>query len=105
MRAQLRHRLVDADLGGALGHALDVAAGAKRAARAGQHDGADGFVRRETGQRLQQRIHHRRRQRIEPVRPVERQQRDAVRHGFDQLLFHRRTPYAGEASGLPFSTT
>ncbi len=61
-----------------LGHALHVAACAERDARAGEHHGADVGVRLACGQRIGEGGDHRRGQRVAPLRPVHRDDGDAV---------------------------
>jgi len=47
-------------------------------------------IRGKTRHCFQQSLHDWRRQRVEPVRPVQRQRRNAVRHRLDQFFVHGR---------------
>ena len=78
-----------------LGHALDVTAGTEGTACTRQNDRADGRIAGEARQRLEQPVHNRRRERVEPVRPVQRQRRHAVRERLDQLLVHAGSSSTG----------
>jgi hypothetical protein len=75
-----------------LGHGLDVAARAEPAAAAGEDDGAHVTVLGEPGQRLQQRVEHGPRHRVEALGTVEGERGDAVFDRLEQILRHRRPP-------------
>ena len=72
-------------------HRLDVAAGAPAAPGPGNDDRAAFVVGRKPFERFLQPRRHRRRQRVEPLRPVQGQGRDAVFAGFEQVR-HGRSP-------------
>src|SRR5436309_774357 len=66
-------------------HRLDIAAGAPAAPGAGDDDRTAIMVGRKALQRLLEALRHRRRQRIQALRPVQGQGRDAVVAGFEQV--------------------
>src|SRR2546423_15672679 len=77
--------VLDALVAAARLHRLDVATGAPAAPGADDDDHAAIAVGREALQRLLEALRHRRRQRVQALRPVQGQGRDAVVAGFEQV--------------------
>ena len=105
MRSQVPMKSLDVGLHVGLGlHLLDVGAGGEGLLRAGQHDAADGAVGLPAVERLVQLGDQRGIERVQRLRPVERDEADpAARLDDDVLVGHRRRSEAsgcGAASGI-----
>ena len=74
-----------AALAAAFGHVLHIAAGAEGAAGAGQDHHFDRRVAGQSRQAVQQSLHDRRRQRVQPLRPIKGQRRYSVLDVLDQV--------------------
>ena len=57
-----------------------------------RHDHSDGGIPRQSGQRFEQAFHNRCRKGVEPIRPIKRQRRDAIRNLLDEPLFYLDAP-------------
>jgi hypothetical protein len=57
-----------------------------------KHDGADRRIARQPRQRFEEAFHHRGREGVEPIRPVESKSRDSFRDRFEKMLFHADAP-------------